>query len=1086
MARSEAGARAPPVDLRIGYDRDPAAVPEDDVRFSWRVPTDGRGHRQSAYRLRVARDVGTLRDGGADVWDTGRVESDRATDVAYGGPDLDADATYWWTVRVWDGDGEASEWAEPARFATALGDAGDWEGAWLAHEPNGGDANGYRSEWTTGPDEQWVRIDLGERRDVAEVTLYPAEPLDGPETPDGFTVSPIHGKSGSRQGGAEGFGFPVEYRVEAATDPEFEDAWTVADRTGDAQPNPGAEPVTLDADGRARYLRVVATEPYEFDPFDPPGRGPQYKPDLVREAYESWHVVALAAVAVRTGDGVDVARGADVTASSSVESASWGRDMLVDGHYESRFGAASPLLRREVALTKPVAEARAHVCTLGCGELYVNGERIGDEVLDPAWTDYDERALYTTHDVTDALGAGENALGIWLGRGRFGQNAGGWTAGGSPRAILQLHVEYEDGTTRTVTTDEGWDAAESPLVENDLYDGEVYDARRERPGWATPGHDATDWDDAARVEGPDGTLVPQRTPPMRRVEERTPEAIHDHEDGPIVDFGQNLTGWVELVVQDGDAGDEIDLRYAEIRLDDGSLNRIDLEPADPTDTYVCAGDDVETYEPRFTYHGFRYVQVDGYPGDLDADDVTARVVHTDMPETGSFDCSNEELAQVQHNAEWSLRGNSHGIPTDCPQRAERLGWTGDGHIAGRALMYNFESVRFHEKWLRDHADQQSEHGYVADTVPFAYGTIPEDRTWALTQVTLPWHLYRHFGDRRVLERHYENMRRYVDYWHDVAEDGIIGEEAGNYGDWLAFENADGRRGLPFDLFNTAFHYHTVSLFADIAGVLGNEGDRERYAERAAAVKAAFNDRFFDPETATYGPGTQSSYAVPLFVGLVPEEHEAAVADGLAEAVRDAGGKLQTGFLGARPLINALADYGHADVAYEVVSQPERPGWVYMVRNGATTMWERWDSDDRIGDGMNSFNHSPFTFVSEWFFSALAGLDFDDSVAEGLTVAPRVVDALDWASASLETVDGEAAVRWETEGDALSLDVTVPWNTSATVRVPDAADATVTEGGDALWDGGAADSLPDGVASVERDGDAVVVEVGAGSYAFERP
>jgi len=442
--------------------------------------------------------------------------------------------------------------------------------------------------------------------------------------------------------------------------------------------------------------------------------------------------------------------------------------------------------------------------------------------------------------------------------------------------------------------------------------------------------------------------------------------------------------------------------------------------------------------------------------------------------------------QVQHNAEWGLRGNAHSIPTDCPQRDERLGWTGDGHISVRAFLYNFDTLGFHEKWSRDHDDTQSEHGYVADTVPFGFGTIPEDRTWGITRVTVPWHLYRHHGDVGVLERHYDAMCRYVDYWHGEADDGLLGEEHGNYGDWLAFENNDGPRGLPLALFNTAFHYHTVNLFARIAGVLGREADAERYRSMAEETRGAFNDAYFDPETASYGPGTQSSYAVPLFVGVVPDGHEQAVADALAATVEADGGTLRTGFLGSRPLLYALSEHGHPEIAYEVVSQPERPGWVYMARQGATTTWERWDSDDRIGDGMNSFNHSPFNFVSEWLFAGLAGIDFDDSIAEGVRIDPAVVADLEWAEAGLDTVDGELRSRWAHTDGGLALEATVPWNTTASVHLPADGPVRVTEGsGDeeaVVWDGAVADP-PAGIVDVTRTDAAVVVEVGAGSYSF---
>jgi alpha-L-rhamnosidase len=884
--------------------------------------------------------------------------------------------------------------------------------------------------------------------------------------------------------GPGGFGFPSGYRVEVADDPDFEDARTVVERSDEE--NPGTEPVSIDADADGRYVRITATDLYEFDPVNPPKapRGAQIKPEYVGEERRPWRVFALAALAVRDPAGDDLAVGRPVAASSSVEEDAWGREHLVDGHYESRTAPGSPLLRTDVDLEKDVKRARAHVCGLGYGELYVNGDRIGDEVLNPGWTQYDERVLYSTYDVTDSLGAGENALGIWLGRGWYGRNARDWTGFGSPRAILQLHVEYEDGTTRTVSTDSSWRAAPSPILENDLYDGEVYDAREEPDGWAEPGFDDADWEGTSVVEAPGGDLVPQRTPPIRVTETVEPVEITEREDGPIVDFGQNLVGWVELTVEGADAGDEIELKHAEVLLEDGSLSLVDLRTADARDTYVARGDDRETYEPRFTYHGFRYAQITGYPGDLEKDDLRAKVVHTDVEPIGDFSCSNEELSQVQHNAEWGLTGNLHSVLTDCPQRDERFGWTGDNHIAARALCYNFDSARFYEKWMGDHDDVQSEHGYVACTIPYGYGSIPEDPTWGITEVAVPWHLYRHYGDVGILERRYDGMRRYVDYWNEQMEDGLLPGEYANYGDWLAFENMDGRRGLPFELFTTAFQYHTTDLFARIADVLGHESDAERYAARAEEIVAAFNEEFFDPEAGRYGPGTQSSYAVPLYFGMVPDEHVDAVVDNLVEKVRSDGGKLQTGFLGTRPLIHTLVDHGRPEVAYEIVSQPERPGWVYMVRQGATTMWERWDSDDRIGDGMNSFNHSPFNFVSEWFYYALAGLRFDESMhgAAEVEIAPSFVDDLDWAEGSLETVNGRLASRWERTDDGYVLDAEVPWNTTATVRVPaDASEVSIGVDGDRVWDGDAADSLPEGVDAVRSADGSVELEVGAGSY-----
>jgi len=374
-------------------------------------------------------------------------------------------------------------------------------------------------------------------------------------------------------------------------------------------------------------------------------------------------------------------------------------------------------------------------------------------------------------------------------------------------------------------------------------------------------------------------------------------------------------------------------------------------------------------------------------------------------------------------------------------------------------------------------------GYVTDVIPNKAFEDPADPTWSITRVVVPWYLYLHDGDEGILHEQYDGMREYVDYWYSVTEDGIVPDDYGKYGDWLAFENTDPaepRRGLPHDLFNTAFLYQVLDTFARVARVLDNETDAERYQDRADRVADAFNDQFFDPEAGIYGPGTQSSYSVPLFLGLVPDEGVDRVVENLAEKVENDGGRLQTGFLGTRPLIHTLADHGHGDLAYRVVSQPEQPGWVYMAREGATTMWERWDSDESVGSGMNSLNHSPFTHVSEFFYEVLAGIRFAHRPAtEAVTVAPVLVEDLDSVSASVETPNGEVVVEWTRDTDGrYDLSVTIPWNTSGTVRLPGATETVVTESGVSLSEG-----APAGILSSELDDGDLVLEVGAGEYDF---
>lgn len=1073
-----------PTDLRVEYEAHPINVdPTTMTRFSWRVASDQRGAHQTAYRLVVGHDQTAVENGTGNVWDSGRVESSSATNIVYDGPKLTPDDVYYWSVNVWT-DAGVTGWATPARFSTALDN--EWAGEWIANQPGSGDTNGWRSQWRAADwaGEEWVQVDLGDRRDVSSIDLHPAQPIDIIRTPDDTVVT-----MSWFDNPLDEFGFPHSYRIAVADDPEFEDATVVVDYSMDVdtkndEPPDDAEGVSVrheDLDVRGRYVRVTATDCFAVEP----STNVQHRDteiDRHTEHVQPWQCFGLAALTVHDSDGENLARNRPVRASSSVETGTWGRDHLVNEHEESKTASSSPLLRTEFTLDRPVETAQAHVGAVGYGELHINGDRVGECCLNPAWTDYEQRVLYTTHDITDALTEGTNAIGLWLGRGWFSKSHAYWVGDGSPRGCVSVTVTFEDGATRTLMSTGDWRATESPIRENDIYDGERYDARYELDGWCAPGYDDSAWNPAHVVDGPGGTLRPQRIEPMDIVETFAVKAVHDHPEGPILDFGQNLTGWLEIEIEGAESGDEITLCHAEALTDAGDLSRTDLRTADASDTYVARGEETETYEPRFTYHGFRYAQITGYPGDLDPTQVTAKAVHTAMDQRGVFSCSNEDLNQLQHNAVWGLRGNTHSIPEDCPQRDERFGWTGDAHISTRALLFNFDAVRFDEKWIRDHTDAASPMGYVPDVIPNKHQENPADPTWSITRVMIPWYLYLHDGDDCILREQYAGMKNYVDYWYSVTKDGIVPDIYGKFGDWLAFENTDGRRGLPHDLFNTAFLYQVMDTVTKIAKTLGNETDAETYRERTERIADAFNDRFFDAESGVYGPGTQSSYAVPLFVGLVPDAETERVVENLTETVKSDEKKLTTGFLGTRPLLHTLSAHGHEELAYEIVSQPEQPGWVYMARNGATTMWERWNSDESVGSGMNSLNHSPFTHLSEFFYEVLAGFKLGTTpITEHVTIAPALVDDLDWVEASVDTPNGELAVAWDKDNTRnYRLNATIPWNTSATIRLPEAADTTVSESGTKLEE---SPNPVSGVHTVDRTNSELILEVGSGTYEF---
>lgn len=1046
-------------------------------RFSWRVDDWDWGSDQTAYRVRVARSCDRL-DDAEPYWDSGKVSSPKSTDVEYGGPNLAPDTRYCWTVEVWNDTGDRSGIADPVPFTTAPEQpmAGDW----IAHSPGPGDTNGYRSEWSEpGSADKWVQVDLEGRRDVARVELYPAQPFDGPTTPDGQAISASDTEdsyfTATLASGPVAFGFPDRYRIEASDDPDFETSTVIVDRTDESQDSPGRDPVGFDVDASTRYVRVVATEPQTVGGGD----------DRLEERLRQWQVFALAEVGIRDRTGDDLASGRPVTASSSVESGTWGADHLTNGVCESSMASSSPLLRRDVELDGTVERAHVHFAGLGYGELYVNGTRVGDEMLNPGWSDYAERVLYATHEVGEFLSEGTNCIGAWLGRGWFSKSARQWTGFGSPRALLRLSVEFEDGRTRVITTDDDWRTTESPIVANDIYDGDTYDARREQPGWTEPGFDDGDWERSTVVEGPLGELYPQQTSPIRVTETLSPEEIREYGDEYIVDFGQNHTGWLEISVDDAEAGQQIDIHYAETLAAHGDLLTVDLRTADTVDTYVTGGKDRETYEPRFTYHGYRYTKISGFPGTLTSDDIASKVVHTDLDSAGSFECSNEELNRVNRKSRWRLRTNAHGVPTDCPQRDERQGFTGDAHLAAGALLYNFDGQVFYEKFLRDHADVQSEHGYLPATMPNGGTPAMTDVTWTYSWLQLPRLLHRHRGTKQALRDHYDGLRRYIDFWHSVAEDGLVPGRYSIFGDWVALENADGSRGQPTELFTDAYYYRTAADMAEIAASLGEDANADMYRDRAEEIASAFDDRYFDETDASYGPGTQAANAVPLSLGLVPERHEDAVAATLAETVRDDGGTLRTGFLGTPALLSALTEHGHADLAYRVVTAPEYLSWVYQVRQGATAVWERWDTDEQTDSGMNSRNHSPFTLVSEWLHRAIAGIRVTSALSEQrrIVVHPEPVADLDWAEGAVETPNGEVRSRWERAAGGIDMSVDVPWGLTASVRVPLETGDTVTWDGEVVWAGGefAGDSRTE--SSVSDQGDRIVVDVRVGHHDF---
>ncbi|WP_229405934.1 glycoside hydrolase family 78 protein [Micromonospora sp. NBRC 110038] len=719
-----------------------------------------------------------------------------------------------------------------------------------------------------------------------------------------------------------------------------------------------------------------------------------------------------------------------------------------------------PLLRHEFDVTGEVTRARVYATALGVYELELNGARVGDQILAPGWTSYHHRLRYQTYDVTGLLRPGRNAVGGWLAEGwyagRLGFHGGHRTVYGSRIGLLaQLEIEYADGRRQLVATDGSWRAATGPLTASGLLDGEHHDARREPTGWSSPGFAADGWTPVRVLPRPAAALVAPTGPPVRCVQEVPVAEVVDATGGRIIlDFGQNLVGRLRITVT-GPAGQTVRLRHAEV-LQDGELFVRALRGAKATDSYTLRGGGVETWEPRFTFHGFRYAEVTGWPGEFDPAAVVARVHHTDMVRTGTFECSDPLVNRLHDNVVWSMRGNFLDIPTDCPQRDERLGWTGDIQVFAPTAAFLYDCAGMLSSWLVDLAAEQLPDG----TVPYFVPRIPAPRweppqptaVWGDAAVLTPWTLYERYGDRDVLARQYASAKAFVDLVDQRAGADHLWDSGYQLGDWLdPTAPPDDPEDAKADryLVATAYFARSTGVLARMAEVLGRHADAQRYAALAAAVTEAFQRRYVLP-SGLLDNDAQTSYALALRFGLVPAGGpRRAAARRLAELVEEAGWRIATGFAGTPAICDALADNGEVETAYRLLLSTDCPSWLYPVTTGATTIWERWDSllpDGTVNPGqMTSFNHYALGAVADWLHRTVAGLAPAEPGYRRLLVRPRPGGGLRHARAALLTPYGPAAVGWRLADGELAVEVTVPAGATARVELPGAEPTEVGSG-----------------------------------------
>lgn len=718
----------------------------------------------------------------------------------------------------------------------------------------------------------------------------------------------------------------------------------------------------------------------------------------------------------------------------------------------------APYFRREFTVDEDLVKATLLVTALGIVDPYVNGNRVGDDVLSPGWTSYRHRLMVSSHDVTDLLHVGTNAVGAIVGEGwavgRLGWEGASKMYADRPALFLQLVLDYTNRTD-VIDADDSFRVGTGAVLANSIYDGETFDARLEPTGWAEPGFDDTHWTAAEHFQWDQNTLQTPTAPPIRRIEELTPATILTSPSGKtIVDFGQNISGWVRLNVT-GEPGHEITIRHAEILTPDGELETETNRTAEATDRYILRGGGIETWEPRFTFHGFRYAQIDGWPTELVPAAITAVVVHSDMVRTGWFETSNPLLTQLHSNVVWSMRDNFVGVPTDCPQRDERLGWTGDINAFGPTAAYLYDVRGVLGSWLQDLAAEQAAVGFVPWVVPDALSQ-PASPTalWSDVAVSLPWTLYQEYGDLDILRDSYPSMTALTRQIAGLLDEAGLWSSGFQFGDWLdpdAPANNPAAAKTDRHLVATAFFYKTAHEMADTAQLLGHADDATEFSALATRVRDAFRREYVTASGRLVNESA-TGYALALTFGLLDDDQRQKAGDQLADIVAKRGYRISTGFAGTPLVTDALSSTGHIDTAYRLLLEEESPSFLYPVTMGATTIWERWDSvlpDGTVNaTGMTSLNHYALGAVADWMHRVIGGLQRVEPGYARVRIAPEPGGDIIWARAAHDTVRGRIEVDWKIQDGEISVNVSIPDGVSADVVLPlhpDGATHTVTEG-----------------------------------------
>jgi len=1037
--------------LRCEYLTDPLGLDVAQPRLSWVIESPQRGEKQTAYQIMVASSAKLLEQRKADLWDSGRVASDATTQIVYKGSTLHSRAQCFWQVRAWDKDGEASAWSKPACWSVGLLQPADWSAKWIDTSAR-------------------VRAPAGHAPPVIRLAAYQA--VDGTASLDVTAKLTALARTGGT------------VRVENASfgdDPAFNHVKQLRVEYAVA----GASTVRLFPEKASVCIPEDLTPP-------PAIRHAFYEAQDGSGALDVTHKLIKLAEAgsfslTVNNDGLGKDPAVNRLKRLRVEFSANGRTAVKTFEEKAQVNFPTdlaapptvPYLRKTFAVTKPITRATIYATALGIYELRLNGKRVGDHILAPEWTDYSKRLRYQEYDVTPLVASGSNVLAAQVANGWYSGhigNGGYQRWGTSPALLAQLELNYADGSSARITTDGTWKSHVSPLLATDFMLGEDYDATQELCGWDQPTFSDADWLAVRERTEPLRAINGQVMEPVRQLDEIPAKTLTEPKPGHwTYDLGQNMVGVVRLKVTAA-AGTRITLRHGEMLNADGSIYTANLRGAPSIDTYICKGGGTEVWQPKFTFHGFRYVELTGLPSKPPKDAVTGIVIGSDTPRSGEFACSDPRINQLQSNIQWGQRGNYLSVPTDCPQRDERLGWMGDAQVFVRTATYNADVAAFFTKWLTDVTDSQLANGSFADVSPFA-GPSTGTPAWGDAGVICPWTIYQTYDDLALLDRQYPSMVKWVEYCRGLSVNHIRSANRGNdYGDWLSI-GADTDK----ELIGTAYYAYSTSLVAKAAAALGKTADAETYGKLFGAIRQAFIDRYISADGLVKG-NTQCGYVMALKFDLLPAELRAKAADHLEADIIAKGYHLSTGFVGVSYLLPVLTKAGKTDTAYRLLTQDTFPSWLFSVKMGATTIWERWDGwtpDKGFQNiGMNSFNHYSLGSCGEWLYASVAGIDCDPAQPgfKQIVIKPAVSSKLSEARGQLRSLHGLITSAWTCSNGTFILTTTIPANATATVYVPTTDAAGVLESGKPV-------STAEGVKFQRMENGAAVFAVDSGRYQF---